>query len=162
MPGENVDGTLIAGKTLARIGGALLIVGLLISFIVVASLLSSLAIYVLLYPLVFIGALLNLISAIMLLATDNGVIMIVAGTLGATFSILSIGGIVGLIGGISGLIGGILVLVAQPAPAPAPAFTPPIPPPTQPQAAVCPTCGGPLVYVQQYQRWYCNKCQRYV
>lgn len=27
---------------------------------------------------------------------------------------------------------------------------------------VCPTCKGPLSYIQQYQRWYCYKCQKYV
>ena len=32
-------------------------------------------------------------------------------------------------------------------------------PPAQP---TCPTCKGPLSYVQQYQRWYCYKCQKYV
>jgi sporulation protein YlmC with PRC-barrel domain len=32
----------------------------------------------------------------------------------------------------------------------------------QQTAAVCPTCRGPLSYVQQYQRWYCYKCQKYV
>lgn len=26
---------------------------------------------------------------------------------------------------------------------------------------VCPTCKGPLSYIQQYQRWYCYKCQKY-
>jgi len=26
---------------------------------------------------------------------------------------------------------------------------------------VCPTCGGPLTYVQQYQRWYCEKERKY-
>jgi hypothetical protein len=30
------------------------------------------------------------------------------------------------------------------------------PPPT------CPTCGQPLRYVEQYQRWYCDREQRYV
>ena len=25
----------------------------------------------------------------------------------------------------------------------------------------CPTCGQPLTYVHQYQRWYCNYCQKY-
>ena len=32
-----------------------------------------------------------------------------------------------------------------------------------PQQAVqtCPTCKGPLSYVQQYQRWYCDKEQKY-
>jgi len=35
----------------------------------------------------------------------------------------------------------------------------------QPQAhgqmKTCPTCGIDMVYVQQYSRWYCRKCQRY-
>jgi sporulation protein YlmC with PRC-barrel domain len=30
------------------------------------------------------------------------------------------------------------------------------------QAPVCPTCGGPLTYIQQYQRWYCYKDKKYV
>ncbi len=34
--------------------------------------------------------------------------------------------------------------------------------PQQPAAQTCPTCKGPLSYVQQYQRWYCYKCQKYV
>jgi sporulation protein YlmC with PRC-barrel domain len=29
------------------------------------------------------------------------------------------------------------------------------------QASVCPTCGGQLTYVPQYQRWYCHKCKKY-
>lgn len=28
--------------------------------------------------------------------------------------------------------------------------------------ATCSTCGGPLSYIQQYQRWYCYKCKKYV
>jgi sporulation protein YlmC with PRC-barrel domain len=32
----------------------------------------------------------------------------------------------------------------------------------QSQTPVCPTCGGPLTYVQQYQRWYCYKDKKYV
>jgi sporulation protein YlmC with PRC-barrel domain len=32
----------------------------------------------------------------------------------------------------------------------------------QPTAAICPTCGGPLTYIQQYQRWYCYKDKKYV
>lgn len=27
---------------------------------------------------------------------------------------------------------------------------------------ICPTCGGPLTYIQQYKRWYCYKDQKYV
>ncbi|HEY4675047.1 MAG TPA: PRC-barrel domain-containing protein [Candidatus Bathyarchaeia archaeon] len=32
----------------------------------------------------------------------------------------------------------------------------------QAQTPTCPTCGGPLTYVQQYQRWYCYKDKKYV
>ena len=38
------------------------------------------------------------------------------------------------------------------------ASTPPPPPPPE---AVCPACGGPLTYIQQYKRWYCYKCKKY-
>jgi hypothetical protein len=33
-----------------------------------------------------------------------------------------------------------------------------------PQAGppICQTCGGPLTYVQQYQRWYCERERKYV
>jgi sporulation protein YlmC with PRC-barrel domain len=34
--------------------------------------------------------------------------------------------------------------------------------PQQTQAPTCPTCGGPLTYIQQYQRWYCYKDKKYV
>ena len=30
------------------------------------------------------------------------------------------------------------------------------------QTPTCPTCGGPLTYIQQYQRWYCYKDRKYV
>ena len=32
----------------------------------------------------------------------------------------------------------------------------------QAQTPVCPTCGGALTYIQQYQRWYCYKDKKYV
>lgn len=34
--------------------------------------------------------------------------------------------------------------------------------PQQAQTPTCPTCGGPLTYIQQYQRWYCYKDKKYV
>jgi hypothetical protein len=37
---------------------------------------------------------------------------------------------------------------------------PPPPPPTA--SATCPTCGGPLRYIEQYKRWYCDKENKYV
>ena len=39
---------------------------------------------------------------------------------------------------------------------------PSAPPPPPGAAVTCPTCGGPLRYIQQYQRWYCDKEQKYV
>ena len=35
-------------------------------------------------------------------------------------------------------------------------------PTPQAQTPTCPTCGGPLTYIQQYQRWYCYKDKTYV
>jgi sporulation protein YlmC with PRC-barrel domain len=34
----------------------------------------------------------------------------------------------------------------------------------QPQTTMqtCPTCGGPLRYVEQYQRWWCDRDKKYV
>ena len=34
--------------------------------------------------------------------------------------------------------------------------------PQQAQTPTCPTCGGPLTYIPQYQRWYCYKDKKYV
>jgi ribosomal protein L37E len=36
------------------------------------------------------------------------------------------------------------------------------PPPPQPQTPICPYCRSPIRYIQQYQRWYCDKEKRYV
>jgi hypothetical protein len=39
----------------------------------------------------------------------------------------------------------------------------PTPPPPPGMAAnTCPTCGSPLRYIEQHQRWYCDKEQKYV
>ena len=40
---------------------------------------------------------------------------------------------------------------------------PPPPPPPPPVAAtqMCPTCGNPLTFIQQYGRWYCYNCKKY-
>ena len=44
----------------------------------------------------------------------------------------------------------------------APTAAAPPPPPGAAGAPACPTCGSPLMYIQQYQRWYCDKEQKYV
>ena len=46
-------------------------------------------------------------------------------------------------------VGDFVVLKPKAAPAAAPTPT-------------CPTCGSPLVYVEQYKRWYCPNCKKYV
>ncbi len=35
------------------------------------------------------------------------------------------------------------------------------PPPPPPPTYTCPTCGEPLTYIQQYNRWYCFKDKKY-
>lgn len=39
---------------------------------------------------------------------------------------------------------------------------PPPPPPPQPQMPMCPSCGSPIRYITQYQRWWCDREQRYL
>jgi len=38
----------------------------------------------------------------------------------------------------------------------------PPPPPASSSTPTCPTCGGQLTFVPQYQRWYCPVDQKYV
>jgi hypothetical protein len=35
------------------------------------------------------------------------------------------------------------------------------PPPPIAGAQMCPTCGRPMAFVQQYGRWYCENCKKY-
>jgi hypothetical protein len=51
-------------------------------------------------------------------------------------------------------------VVRRSVPLPPPGMAAP-PPPSGSGYATCPTCGGPLRYIQQYQRWYCDKEQKY-
>ncbi|HSV50297.1 MAG TPA: zinc ribbon domain-containing protein [Candidatus Acidoferrales bacterium] len=39
---------------------------------------------------------------------------------------------------------------------------PPPPPPPPTQTPLCPSCGSQIRYIEQYQRWYCDKEKRYV
>ena len=50
----------------------------------------------------------------------------------------------------------------EPLPEPPPFYPKIAPPPPPPQTVpTCPTCGQPLAYIQDYNRWYCSKCRRY-
>lgn len=42
-----------------------------------------------------------------------------------------------------------------------PAFAVPAPPQAQPAAPACASCGTPLSFVEQYQRWWCPREQQY-
>ncbi len=42
------------------------------------------------------------------------------------------------------------------------AATLPTPPPPPPPTCTCPTCGEPLTYIQEYNRWYCYKDKKYI
>jgi hypothetical protein len=35
------------------------------------------------------------------------------------------------------------------------------PPPPMPGTQACPTCKQPMVFVEQYGRWYCQDCKKY-
>lgn len=35
-------------------------------------------------------------------------------------------------------------------------------PPSAPPTYYCPTCGSELIYIPEYQRWYCPNCKKYV
>jgi len=39
--------------------------------------------------------------------------------------------------------------------------TPPPPPPQEENQKVCPDCDGKLRFIEQYDRWYCDSCQKY-
>lgn len=57
---------------------------------------------------------------------------------------------------------GDFVLLKPTATQPQPFVTQPVGQQAQAQQPTCPTCGGPLTYIQQYQRWYCYRDKKYV
>jgi hypothetical protein len=72
--------------------------------------------------------------------------------------IFSLVGITTTFGGILAIVGGALALSWKPTREPGPL----IPPAPSVATSFCPACGGPLRYIQEYQRWYCYREQRYV
>lgn len=73
-----------------------------------------------------------------------------------------------------GIIGLIIWLVVRPKQTAGVGYGPPVQPyqppyqpqyqapPAAPAAQICPTCGRPATYVQQYNRWYCYNCRKYL
>lgn len=72
-----------------------------------------------------------------------------------------------------GLAGAVMLLISYPISksmaesvnvayqAPFPSLQMPPPPPSPQAFYPCPTCGGPLTFVPEYNRWYCQNCQKY-
>jgi hypothetical protein len=78
----------------------------------------------------------------------SGVMMLLTGFLGL-FVLLGF-----WLGALLLLVAGIVTLLRKEK------LSPPPPPPTQTKF-FCTSCGKPLTYVQQYQKWYCESCKQY-
>ncbi len=83
------------------------------------------------------------------------------------YMIMTVGGIISFAGFIY-LVYGLIAKGPMPPPAatyyptPAPTYAPTPQPQPQAQVPRCPTCNQPLELIQQYNRWYCRTCQKYV
>jgi len=102
-----------AGRILSRLGGALLVFGLIFSLLVFSALVRERLIPPSLPLLIFMGILIDFACSLALLVAKNGTVMVIAGTFGLISSIVLVGGIIGDIGGILGIIGGALVLASE-------------------------------------------------
>ena len=140
---------------ISLIGGIFVLLGSLIW----ATLGTFLALLVgfgfLLYAFLVFGIII-LIGALMINSNPRsahtwGIILIILG-------IFSLVGITTTLGGILSIIGGALAVSWKPTSSSG--FESPPPPPAA--SNFCPTCGGPLRYVAEYQRWYCVKEQKYI
>ena len=52
--------------------------------------------------------------------------------------------------------------ITVPPPPPYVQASAPAPVATEPPQMKCPTCNGPLSWIDEYKRWYCYKCAKYV
>ena len=101
----------------------------------------------------------------------GGGILSAVGLVGAAFVksrprpaavMMLISGVLGLfvalgfwVGALLLLVAGIIALIRKEKPVQPP------PPPISQQVFYCTSCGKPLTYVSQYQRWYCESCRTY-
>jgi hypothetical protein len=72
--------------------------------------------------------------------------------------IFSLVGVTTTLGGVLAIVGGALALSWKPTRE----LGAPLPPAPSVAASFCPTCGAQLRYIPMYQRWYCDREQRYV
>jgi hypothetical protein len=140
---------------ISLLGGIFVIIGGLIW----AALGTLLAIFFglgfLLYAFLAFGIVI-LIGAVMINSNPRsahtwGIVILVLG-------IFSLVGVTTALGGLLAIVGGALALSWNPMREP----SVPIPPAPSVAASFCPTCGGQLRYIQDYQRWYCDRERRYV
>lgn len=104
---------VLAGRILSRLGGVLLVFGLIFSLLVFSALVRERLIPPSLPLLIFMGILIDFACSLALLVAKDGTAMVIAGTFGLISSIFLVGGIIGDIGGILGIIGGALVLASE-------------------------------------------------
>ena len=109
----------------------------------------------LLYAFLFFGIIILIGAAMMYMNPRStrmwGIVILLLG-------LFSLVGVTTTLGGVLAIIGGALALAWNPTRT---AASMPPPPPTD-TGAYCPTCHGQIRYIQEYQRWYCDREQKYV
>jgi hypothetical protein len=140
---------------ISLLGGIFIIIGGLIWAAVGTLLAMFFGLGFLLYAFLVFGIVI-LIGALMINSNPRyvrtwGIVILLLG-------IFSLVGITTTFGGLLAIVGGVLALAWKPMREP----DAPIPPAPSEVTSFCTTCGGPMRYIQDYQRWYCDKEQRYV
>jgi hypothetical protein len=140
---------------ISLLGGIFVIVGGLVWAAVGTLLAIFFGLGFLLYAFLVFGIVI-LIGAVMMNSHPRS-----AHTWGIVILLLGIFSLVGItttLGGLLAIVGGALALSWNPTREP----SAPIYPAPSAAASFCPTCGNQLRYIQMYQRWYCDREQRYV
>jgi hypothetical protein len=142
------------GFIFSLIGGIFVLLGGLLWSVVGTLLTIFFGIGFLLYAFLIFGIII-IVGALMMNSNPKsahtwGIVVIILG-------VLSLIGITTTLGGILSIVGGALALSWNPSRATAQNIPPP-----QGTTRFCQNCGGPLTFVQEYQRWYCTAEQKYV
>jgi hypothetical protein len=140
---------------ISLLGGIFIIIGGLIWAAVGTLLAFFFGLGFLLYAFLVFGIII-LIGAVMMNSHPRsthtwGIVILLLG-------IFSLVGITTTLGGLLAIVGGALALSWNPTrESSAPIYLA-----LSTAASFCPTCGNQLRYIQMYQRWYCDREQRYV